>query len=80
MRFLRARRVGAVFVVAQVVGTTAAALADPEDIDTSYGDAGTKVADFYGFDDQVSDMTMQADGKVLIAGDTGNGLIQTSPC
>ena len=66
LSYLQAGRVLSLLVVVLLVGAATAALAGPDSIDPSYGDGGSKIVDFLGEDDLVTDIAIQADGKVLV--------------
>lgn len=42
-------------------------------LDTSFGTAGKVITDFAGFNDDAYAATLQADGKILVVGETGTG-------
>jgi len=60
--------VAAIFVVLQLLGTTAYAATD-----SSFGEDGIVIKDFGFGDDEAYAAAVQADGKILIAGYTYNG-------
>ncbi|HWQ94677.1 MAG TPA: delta-60 repeat domain-containing protein, partial [Gammaproteobacteria bacterium] len=42
-------------------------------LDTGFGIGGKQTTDFFGGNDQVNDMVLQVDGKIVVAGTTFNG-------
>ena len=42
-------------------------------VDSTFGDNGIKITEFYGLHDRITALALQRDNKIVAAGFTGNG-------